>query len=316
MPETVRLVTVVVASVEVRLAVKFVTVVVAKVETPVTLNVPPIVALPDIARLAPVIAAVTATSVNVPVVANKLVLVAFVNTPVDGTVAPIGLLSIVPPDIVSPGTTMASVTELLGNERVFVTVRLPIFAVPMVELAAVVVAKVLAPVKILFAFNKQIFEASERSAVESPTMVAADTSSVFETVRLVVETFVIVALLAVTVPAVANVKFPFVANRFVPVALVQSNASKVPSAARRFEALKFVEVTFVVISPAVEVPPAKVIALSVVAPASVTCCKVGVVKLGSAISDHLNVGPDPVVETMSTLPASVPVVESIFVPPW
>lgn len=168
--------------------------------------------------------------------AEKFVVVAFVNTPVDGTVAPIGLLSIVPPDIVSPGTTIASVTELLGNERVLVTVRLPIFAIPIVELAAVVVAKVLVPVKVLFAFSKQIFEASERSAVESPVMIAAETSRVEAMVTFVVEAFVIVALLAVTVPAVANVKFPFVANRFVPVALVQSRASKVPSAARRLEA--------------------------------------------------------------------------------
>ena len=47
------------------------------------------------------IAAVTATSVNVPVVANKLVLVAFVNTPVDGVVAPIEVPLIVPPVIVA-----------------------------------------------------------------------------------------------------------------------------------------------------------------------------------------------------------------------
>lgn len=226
--------------------------VVANVEAPVTPSVPPIVALPDTARLAPVIAAVTTRLVKVPVVekrfvlvtlvmvafvpvrfvmlalvpvaevyvkfvplrlvAKKLVLVAFVKTPVDGVEAPIGVLSIVPPLMVSALTTMASVTELLGKESVFVTVRLPMFAVPMVELATVVVAKVFMPIKVLLALSRQIFEESERSEVDSPVMVAAETSSAVATVIFVVETFVIVALLAVMVPIVANVAFVVVAS--------------------------------------------------------------------------------------------------------
>lgn len=195
-----------------------------------------LVAVRPVAKKLVLVAFPSVADVSTAAVAAKLVVVALVKTPVEGVVAPIGLLSIVPPEIVRALTTIASVTELFGSESVFVTSKLPICAVTMVELTMVVVAKAFVPVKVLFAFKRQIFEASERSEVESPVMVAADTSNVFETVRLVVETFVMVALLAVTVPAVANVKFPFVANRFVPVALVQSSASNVPNAARRLEA--------------------------------------------------------------------------------
>jgi len=84
-PDTVRLVIVVVARVEVLEAVKFVTVVVAKVATPET------VSAPDRLRLAPIIEPVTA----------RLVDVAFVNTPVLGVVAPIEVPLIVPPEIVT-----------------------------------------------------------------------------------------------------------------------------------------------------------------------------------------------------------------------
>lgn len=42
--------------------------------------------------------------------------VILVNMPVDGDEDPIGELSIVPPDTVSPLTTIASVTEFVGNE--------------------------------------------------------------------------------------------------------------------------------------------------------------------------------------------------------
>ena len=44
-------------------------------------------------------------------VANKLVEVILVKIPVDGVVPPIGVLLIVPPEIVRPSTTLASVTE-------------------------------------------------------------------------------------------------------------------------------------------------------------------------------------------------------------
>ena len=49
-------------------------------------------------------------------VANKLVEVAFVNMPAAGVTRPIGVLLIVPPSIVRPFTTNASVTEFVGRE--------------------------------------------------------------------------------------------------------------------------------------------------------------------------------------------------------
>lgn len=187
-------------------------VVVASVLVPVTPSVPLIVALPEIARLPPVIAEVTTKLVNVPVVAKKLVLVAFVNTPVDGVVAPIVLLSIVDPLRVNAATTIASVIELLGSDNVFVTVKLPTLAVPIVELAAVVVANVFTPVKACVAFNFARLLASERLDEERPVIVAPVTLSVDEIVTLVLDTFVIVALLPVSVPIVANVALVVVAS--------------------------------------------------------------------------------------------------------
>ena len=59
-------------------------------------------------------------------VAKKLVELALVNTPVEAIVAPIGVLLMVPPSIVRPFTTNASVSELLGKFRVEVTVKIPI----------------------------------------------------------------------------------------------------------------------------------------------------------------------------------------------
>lgn len=53
--------------------------------------------------------------VPVRLVAKRLVLVALVKTPVDGVLAPIGVLSIVPPLMVRAFTTMASVMELAGR---------------------------------------------------------------------------------------------------------------------------------------------------------------------------------------------------------
>ena len=63
---------------------------------------------------------VTARFVEVPdtitvLVANNIVLVTAVNTPVEGVVAPIGVLSIAPPLIVRAFTTMALVIESFGK---------------------------------------------------------------------------------------------------------------------------------------------------------------------------------------------------------
>lgn len=60
--------------------------------------------------------------------AKKYVLVTFVNTPVDATDAPIGVLSILPPLMVSPSTTKASVMLFDGSVNV----------VPIVKLLAVI----------------------------------------------------------------------------------------------------------------------------------------------------------------------------------
>ncbi len=57
-------------------------------------------------------------------VANKLVEVALVKTPVDGVTAPIGVLLMVPPEMVRPSTTNASVTELFGTVRLPETAKL------------------------------------------------------------------------------------------------------------------------------------------------------------------------------------------------
>jgi hypothetical protein len=71
--------------------------------------------------------------INTVEVANKLVEVALVNTAVEAPVVPIGVLLIVPPSIVRPFTTMASVTEFDGKERTPVTARL----VDVIEVATV-----------------------------------------------------------------------------------------------------------------------------------------------------------------------------------
>ena len=160
---------------------------------------------------------VVVTLVNNPLVvvrlvANRFVLVAFVNTPVDGVVAPIALLSMVDPLSVKAATTIASVTELLGSDSVLVTVRLPIVAVPIVELAAVVVENVLTPVNDCVPLSKQIFAEFDKLLEDRPVIVAPVTLSVDEMVTLVLDTFVIVALLPVNVPIVANVALVVVAS--------------------------------------------------------------------------------------------------------
>ncbi len=61
-------------------------------------------------------------------VANISVEVTYVKTAVEAPVLPIGVLLIDPPSIVRPLTTIASVIELAGKDRVLVTVKLPIVA--------------------------------------------------------------------------------------------------------------------------------------------------------------------------------------------
>ena len=81
--------------------------------------------------------------VAVKVVAKKAVEVAFVlvelvNTPVLGVVAPIGVELMVPPLMVKPSTTNASVILLLGRDKVESTVKL--FVESAVEEAYVLLA--------------------------------------------------------------------------------------------------------------------------------------------------------------------------------
>lgn len=71
----------------------------------------------------------------------KFVLETLVNTAVEAPVAPIALLLIVPPSIVSPFITMASRIELSGSVRVPPTVKLEIVAFAMLVLAKVDVVK-------------------------------------------------------------------------------------------------------------------------------------------------------------------------------
>jgi hypothetical protein len=76
--------------------------------------------------------------VAVKVVTNNAVDVAFVvvtlvKIPVEGVEAPIGVLLMVPPLIVKPSTTNASVTEFVGSVKVDNTVKL--LVVSTVELA-------------------------------------------------------------------------------------------------------------------------------------------------------------------------------------
>ena len=61
---------------------------------------------------------------KIVLVAKRLVEVALVKTPVDGVVAPIAVLLIVPPEIVRALSTIGSVTLLAGKDNVDSTVRL------------------------------------------------------------------------------------------------------------------------------------------------------------------------------------------------
>jgi hypothetical protein len=70
---------------------------------------------------------VEVTLPNALEVAKKLVELALVKIPVEATLAPIGVLLIVPPSIVSVFTTYTSAIELVGSETIeLVTVKIPI----------------------------------------------------------------------------------------------------------------------------------------------------------------------------------------------
>ena len=106
----------------------------------------PMVALPEADKLVEVIPPVTLMFVPVSEVTEPLVEVRLVKIPVEGVVAPIGVLSIVPALIVRLFTTMASVTELPGKLRAPETARLVVVAPVNVEFAKLVfVVKVIAP---------------------------------------------------------------------------------------------------------------------------------------------------------------------------
>ena len=79
----------------------------------------------------------------------RAVEVTLVKTAVLGPVTPIGVLLMEPPSMVRPLTTIASVTELAGKDRVLVTVKLPMVAIGMTPEAAKKLVLVRLTVKIL-----------------------------------------------------------------------------------------------------------------------------------------------------------------------
>ena len=206
------------------------------------------------------------------VVAKKTEEVALVKTPVDGVVAPIGVLLIVPPEIVRPSTTMALVTESLGKTRKpLAKVKLVVEILVKVELTlTVVVAKkteevalVKTPVDgVVAPIGTLLMEPPVK--VRLPTTMASVTESAGktrkpETVRLVVETLVKVELtpvvevakklvvLTLTAKMLVGLKVPaekvlavtlsknaLVEERVVPLAVVKVRApDKMPPASGR-----------------------------------------------------------------------------------
>lgn len=82
-------------------------------------------------------------------VAKRLVVVALVNTAVEATLEPIGVLLTVPPSIVRPFTTITSVTELFGKFSVAPTLRLVILALVILELTKVLVVNTVLVLKFI-----------------------------------------------------------------------------------------------------------------------------------------------------------------------
>lgn len=81
------------------------------------------------------------TFTNAVEVAKKLVEVTLVNIAVEAIVAPIGVLLIVPPSIVRPFTTAASVIELLGKFNEPETYKLVVVALVATRFEIVVLPK-------------------------------------------------------------------------------------------------------------------------------------------------------------------------------
>ena len=103
-------------------------------------------------------------------VVNRLVDVTFVNTPVEATVAPIGVLLIVPLSIVRPSTTIGSVIALLNKLREPETTKLVILPVLILELLIVVALKVLEPINTLFPASVGMLEVPLKLLNERPVI--------------------------------------------------------------------------------------------------------------------------------------------------
>lgn len=127
----------------------------------------PKLVIPDIYRLVEVTFVAMVLTKTV-LSAATLVDVTFVNIAVEAPVVPIGVLLIVPPSMVRPFTTMASVILLFGNDKEPDTVRLATLAFEILELVIVVVAKELVPVKVLLPTKVASVEVSARLLNERP----------------------------------------------------------------------------------------------------------------------------------------------------
>ena len=174
------------------------------IDVPVRLDIVvlPKLVIPDTYKLVEVTDVATVLTKTVEV-ANKLVEVALVKTAVDGVVPPIGVLLIVPPEMVRPSTTMASVILLLASEMEPEIFNVPTLAVVMlpvviVELVIVVVVKVLVPVNELLLARYASEEVPASWLTDRPVTAApADKLKAVATVS--VPTFAVVMLPVVIV---------------------------------------------------------------------------------------------------------------------
>ena len=90
-------------------------------------------------------------------VAKRLVEVALVKTPVEATVAPIGVLLMVPLSIVRPSATIGPVIALLNKFKDPETDKLFVLRVVIVELAIVVVVKLVLVVNVITPFTNCMY---------------------------------------------------------------------------------------------------------------------------------------------------------------
>ena len=86
---------------------------------------------------------------KIVLVANKLVVVAFVNIAIEAPVVPIEVLLTAPPSIVRPFTTIASVTEFAGRDKAPETTKLVMLAAVIAELTNVEVVNIVLVVKVM-----------------------------------------------------------------------------------------------------------------------------------------------------------------------